>query len=154
MVLFRTNADGSIGFKGSYEGSNTYFSGVSTNELYLIAAEASARVGGLEQAAGYLDRLLEKRWRRDASGRSLHVPVSVSDRQGLIDRILLERKKELLFRGIRWMDIKRLNRDGAGIQVRRNIGGVEYLLEAGDNRFALPIPEDVIAISGMPQNPR
>ena len=154
VVLFRTNADGSIGFKGSYEGSNTYFSGVSTNELYLIAAETSARVGGLEQAGRYLDRLLEKRWRRDASGRSLHVPVTVSNREGLIDRILLERKKELLFRGIRWMDIKRLNRDGAGIQVRRSIGGVEYLLEAGDKRFALPIPEDVIAISGMPQNPR
>jgi starch-binding outer membrane protein, SusD/RagB family len=52
------------------------------------------------------------------------------------------------------MDIKRLNLEGAGITLKRILNGQVYLLPAGDNKFALPIPEYVIAISAMEQNPR
>ena len=68
--------------------------------------------------------------------------------------ILLERRKELLMRGLRWMDLKRLNMEGAAITLTRTVNGQVYTLPPNDLRYALPIPEDVIAISGMQQNPR
>ena len=70
-----------------------------------------------------------------------------------IDTIRKERRKELLFRGLRWIDIKRLNKEGAGINITRLVNGLVYTLEPGDPRFALPLPADVIGASGMPQNP-
>ncbi|SEM08104.1 hypothetical protein SAMN05216436_101351 [bacterium A37T11] len=56
-------------------------------------------------------------------------------------------------RGLRWMDIKRLNKEGANITLTRNLNGQIYTLPPNDPRFALPIPEDVIDLSGMQQNP-
>ena len=52
------------------------------------------------------------------------------------------------------MDIKRLNKEGSNINLVRKLDGQVYMLTAGDLRFALPIPEDVIELSGMLQNPR
>ena len=66
--------------------------------------------------------------------------------------MLTERRKELLFRGVRWVDVKRLNKEGYGISLQRTIDGQTYRLGPNSLRFALPIPEDVIAMSGMPQN--
>ncbi|HEY0177744.1 MAG TPA: RagB/SusD family nutrient uptake outer membrane protein, partial [Pedobacter sp.] len=68
--------------------------------------------------------------------------------------VLQERRKELIMRGIRWMDIKRLNKEGANITLTRKLNGNVYTLPANDLRFALPIPDDVIAFSGMKQNLR
>ncbi|HBI87240.1 MAG TPA: RagB/SusD family nutrient uptake outer membrane protein, partial [Sphingobacterium sp.] len=47
-----------------------------------------------------------------------------------------------------------LNKEGAGITLQRKLNGQTYTLHPGDQRFALPIPEDIIALTGMPQNPR
>ena len=52
------------------------------------------------------------------------------------------------------MDIKRLNKDGAGITLKRVINGETFLLPPNDPRYAVAIPEDVIATTGMQQNPR
>jgi hypothetical protein len=68
--------------------------------------------------------------------------------------ILIERRKELLMRGLRWMDIKRLNKEDAGIVMKRTINGQTYTLLPNDLRYSFPIPEDVISLSGMQQNPR
>jgi hypothetical protein len=57
-------------------------------------------------------------------------------------------------RGLRWMDIKRLNKDGAKITLTRNVEGNTYTLPPNDLRYALPIPEEVISLTGMPQNIR
>lgn len=57
-------------------------------------------------------------------------------------------------RGLRWMDIKRLNKEDYKINLTRNVLGQAYILTPNDPRYALPIPEDIILSSGMPQNPR
>jgi hypothetical protein len=52
------------------------------------------------------------------------------------------------------MDIKRLNKEGRNIIVKRKIGSDRIELLPNDNRYAWPIPPDIIELSGMKQNPR
>ncbi|KAA8475685.1 SusD-like starch-binding protein associating with outer membrane [Arcticibacter tournemirensis] len=148
-VFFKRNSNGTYAFKGSFEGSQALFTGFAAGEMYLIRAEAAARQGDPQAAMASLNTLLAKRWNKNS-----FVPLSAAGSGEALQLILLERRKELVMRGLRWMDIKRLNREGAGISLQRKINGQLYTLPAGDPRFALPIPEDVIALSGMPQNPR
>ncbi|WP_169719458.1 RagB/SusD family nutrient uptake outer membrane protein [Olivibacter sitiensis] len=148
VIYFKVNADGSYMFKGEYTGSYTIPVGLMTDELYLIKAECRVRVGDLESGRAYLNQLLEKRFR---SGT--FVPVTVDERDQLLEKVLTERRKELLFRGLRWIDIRRLNQEGYGITQSRTVGGIKHTLNPNDAKYALAIPEDVIALTGMEQNP-
>jgi len=68
---------------------------------------------------------------------------------------LKERRKELLFRGLRWTDLRRLNLDPRfAVTLARNVSGQIYSLPPEDPRYAWPIPDDEIQASGIPQNPR
>ena len=80
-------------------------------------------------------------------------PYTASSAQSALALILTERRKELIFRNLRWMDIKRLNKEGANIWLKRIVAGQTYTLPANDNRFALALPSDIISMTGMPQNP-
>lgn len=152
-VFFRTNTDGSFGFKGSYEGSSNYFTGLAADEVYLIGAECKARENKIGEAMELLRLLMVKRFRIDPVTRqSTYVLPQISGQQQAIELVLLERRKELLMRGLRWMDIKRLNVQGANIGITRTVNGTLYKLEPGSRRFAMSIPDDVIQISGMAQN--
>jgi hypothetical protein len=67
--------------------------------------------------------------------------------------ILQERRKELLFRGTRWTDLKRLNQDPKyAITLSRQLNGQVYQLPAGET-FVAWIPQRTIDMSGMKQNP-
>ena len=55
---------------------------------------------------------------------------------------------------MRWMDIKRLNREGANISLKRLVGGKEFVLPANDQRFAIAIPKEIMELSDIEQNPR
>lgn len=150
VVFFQDNKDGSFGFKGSYQGSGTLFSGLATDELYLMRAECLVRNGDIKGALDDLNKLIKSRWDNKMDFK----PVEVSEKEQLLDLILLERRKELLMRGIRWPDIKRLNLEGRGITLTRRINNQTVLLEPNDLRFALPIPESVVDIGKIEQNPR
>lgn len=80
------------------------------------------------------------------------VPEVANDKDEAIARVLLERRKELLFRGLRWMDVKRLNKDNANISFSRTIAGETFILPPNDDRWALPLPDDIIKLTGMQQN--
>lgn len=147
-AFFKRNSNGTFAFKGNYTGTLAPFDGVSTNELYLIRAESYARQGKTNEAMKDLNALLSKRY------RSGYLPITVSSSSEALDLVLLERRKELLMRGLRWMDIKRLNKEGANIVLKRIVDGVEYIMQPNDLRYALPIPEDVIVLSGIEQNKR
>lgn len=149
IAFFRANADGSATFKGYYEGAAANFGGVATDEIMLTKAECAARNGNLTAALQALNTLMVKRIRKDQ-----FVPLTASGNKEALTLILNERRKELLMRDLRWMDIKRLNNEGASISITRKLGEQIFTLPANDNRFALPIPEDVITLSGIPQNPR
>lgn len=149
-MFFHDNGDGTFGFKGGYDGSYVLFSGLATDEVYLMRAESALRKGSVEDALRDLNWLLKARWDNQYGFES----VTVREEEELLGIILAERRKQLLMRGIRWPDIKRLNLEGRNIILKRNIGDHETVLLPNDLRYALPIPEDIIALSGMEQNPR
>jgi tetratricopeptide (TPR) repeat protein len=147
LAFFRTEGKYKS-FKGTYTGRRTtLFSGIATDEMFLNRAECYARLGDKDLAMKDLNTLLNKRY--DASFSNL----TASNSDEALTIILSERRKELLMRGLRWMDIKRLNKSGLNLVLKRNLGGQIYTLQPIANRYALPIPMDIIAITGMPQNP-
>jgi starch-binding outer membrane protein, SusD/RagB family len=135
--------------KGSYSGSIFPFSGLATDELYLIRAECSARAGNATGALNDLNTLLTHRWLTGT-----FTPYPIQSPEEVLDTILVERRKELAFRGIRWSDLRRLYKDGLTDTLYRNINGQTYKLPPGSKLYTLPIPPDVINFSDIQQNPR
>lgn len=148
-LFFKSNGNGSYAFKGSYEGGGNLFSGVATDEVYLMRAEAAAKTGNLAAAHADLNTLLQNRYKTGT-----FVPYANLTAPALLQLIRSERRKELLMRGLRWMDLKRLNREGAGITLTRILNGQTYTLPPNDPRYAIAIPEEIIQLSGIEQNPR
>ena len=147
-VYFRP-ANGYQRFKGSYSSNaTTLFSGLAVNEMYLIKAESLARLNHIEDAMDKLNILLKTRWDNAVP----FTPKVASDAGSAVSIILLERRKELLMRGLRWSDIKRLNRENAKIVLQRNIEGNTFSLQPNSSYFALPLPTDVILNSKIIQN--
>ena len=135
-------------FKGNYSAAtNTLFSGIATDEMFLVKAECLARRGNADEAMNTLNTLLEKRW---VTGT--FVPFTAATGVEALDIILQERRKELLMRCLRLIDIKRLNKEGRNITPVRIIEGQTYTLPPNDSRYALPLPQDIINETGMPQN--
>lgn len=149
-ILFNVDTDTEeVTFKGSYRGGSSLFGGIAVNELLLIKAEYLARNGEPQLSMQVLNKLLEKRFR---SGT--FVRAEATDQNDALKQIVNERRKELLMRGLRWMDVKRLNKEGANITLRRELNGEVYTLPPNDLRYALPLPNDIVRLSGMTQNPR
>ena len=149
VMFFRTNTAGEILFKGNYSGSSSRSSAIATDELYLIAAESYAQLDDVKNALLILNQLMVKRWKNGT-----FIPFTATDKTAALQLIAKERRKELLFRGIRWADLKRYNRDGKNIFLQRTVNGKTYQLPPNDPRYALAIPEDIIKLTGMSQNPR
>lgn len=136
-------------FKGSYAAhASTLFSGIATDEIYLTRSECYAYLDNITSAMDDLNYLLKKRWRNNV----VYAPVIATDRLDALLKIRLERRKELVMRGLRWMDIKRLNKEGENIIPARNINGKIVTLQPNAGYYALPIPFDVIEQSGIKQN--
>jgi len=155
LLFFNLKSDGTAAFKGSYVGfyNSVFFNGIATDELYLIKAECLARQGQLELAKATLKLLLDKRYRNGFT-----FPETIHGQDAILRYILDERRKELLFRGLRWTDIRRLNFDQRFKKdLKRNLsfegGEKTFQLPANDQRFTFQLPEDVVQLSGMQQNP-
>lgn len=148
-LFFRSNGNNTVVFRGSYEGNPNLYSGLTTAELYLVRAETFARAGNGPAALADLNTLLEKRYKTGT-----FVPYTTATAGDLLALVVTERRKELLMRGLRWIDLKRLNREGAGITLQRVVNGQTYTLPPNSPRYQLPIPEDVVELTGIPQNAR
>lgn len=135
-------------FKGTYFQPALFF-GVASDEMYLNLAECQIRNGRVDAGIETLNSLLIKRFKVGT-----FVPLKLSDQSQALTLVLAERRKELVMRGLRWMDIKRLNAEGRNIIISRTVSGSIYSLQPNDKRYALPIPEDIIDLTGMPQNDR
>lgn len=148
-VFFRANGNYRR-FKGSYAGSGTlFFSGIATDEMYLVRAECAARANNITGAMADLNALMIKRWKTGT-----YVNMTSSSAADALSKVLVERRKELIFRGLRWPDIKRLNKENANITLTRILNGQTYTLAPNANAFALALPSDIVNITGMPQNPQ
>lgn len=150
--LFFANVSGTAykSFKGNYSGSRVIFSGLATDEIYLIKSECLARSGHHTEAMDLLNTLLKTRWNNQVQ----YVDLVAVDAEQALSIILTERRKELLFRGLRWQDLRRLNREDANITVTHGTVEENYVLLPNSNKYAYPIPPDVIAHSGISQNNR
>lgn len=128
----------------------SWFCGLSVDEMYLVRAEAAARTGYTREAMNDLNALRASRWRNGN-----YIPLATTDKEEAIHLILLERRKELVYRGIRWLDLKRFNKLEINTTLLRTVDSKPpYTLPPGDKRYVLPIPPDVIKETGMEQNPR
>jgi starch-binding outer membrane protein, SusD/RagB family len=148
-IFYTTNASGQPINKGTYSGALTIFSGLATDEVWLIKAECNARAGLNEAAVTIINSILGKRFRTGT-----FVPHTVASVGNVLDFVLNERRKELPFRSVRWSDLRRLNKEGYNIKLKRILHGQSYELLPNSSKYVLPIPSDVIAFTGIPQNQR
>ena len=82
----------------------TYMSvGLRTAEVYLILAETNARLGNLSAATDYVNQLRAKRLSGD------YAIAQPATQKEMMDQIIVERRKELLFGFNRFFDQKRFN---------------------------------------------
>ena len=150
-AFFRISPLGQPYFKGYYStGQIKLFSGPAVDEMYLLRAECLARAGKTHEAMMDLNTLLEKRWIQGA-----FIPLQASSASEALQLILKERRKELVFRGLRWNDLRRLNQEPSlAVTLTRVLNGQTYTLPPRDPRYAFPIPDDEILLSGIEQNKR
>lgn len=149
-VLYSVRPNGSIIFRGSFTGTVSYFTGLTTSELFLIKAECLVRLNRLQEALVGLNHLLRLRYSTDKFKF-----IESQDEVAILKRIINERRKELAFRGVRWEDLRRYNRDvGLSKMIQRHLGERIYVLEPSSPRYVLSIPQVVIDLTEMPQNER
>lgn len=149
VIYFGKAANGSTLRKRTYSGRSLIYTGLATDEIYLIKAECAARRSDIQTTLKYLNDLLTKRY---VTGS--FVPLTASNSANALILVLTERQKELIRRGLRWSDLKRFNQDGANITLTRFLNGQTYTLPPNDPRYLFPIPNDEISYSGIEQNPR
>jgi tetratricopeptide (TPR) repeat protein len=148
--IFFITTGGNISFKGSYNGNLSFFGGLCTDEMYLNRAECYARTGNISAAMSDLNTLLKTRW---ASGTYKELTAATAD--DALFQILSERRKELCFRGLRWIDLRRLNRDPRfAITITRSISGQNYSLPPNSARYVLPLDDKEVITGGLTQNQR
>jgi hypothetical protein len=147
--VYFTSQPGIKHFRGSYDGSGALFGGITTSEVYLIRAESSARLGETSAAMNDLNTLLRKRW----DGQ--FVPLQASNSSQALEKILVERRKELCFKALRWGDLRRLNQEADyQVTVKRVLNGQTYILTPNSSKYTYPIPDDIIKLTGIEQNER
>jgi len=149
-LYFRLNSGRTV-FRGSYSAGNLGFAGIALDEMYLIRAEGHARSNRISEALLDLNTLLKKRWNKNVT----YVNITAVNADDALSKILVERRKELLFRGLTWIDLRRLNFDDRFKRtLTRNLDGTLYTLLPNDPRYTLPIPQNVIKLTGIEQNIR
>ena len=125
------------------------FGGIATDEIYLIRSESLIRTGKIREGVSVLNTLLSSRYKAGE-----FVPVTAENYENALAVVLAERRKELVFRGFRWEDVRRLNTEGFNIIMTRVINNTLYALLPNDLRYAFPIPNSELSTSGIQQNPR
>jgi tetratricopeptide (TPR) repeat protein len=149
-LFFRQGAGGFI-FTGAYSGDVlVQFGGIAVDEVYLTRAECYARKGDVNRSMDDINTLLKTRWKSGTyENMTATGPIEA------LEKVLKERRKELIFRGLRWTDLRRLNKDTRFAKtITRVVNGTVYQLPPNDPRYVYPIPDDEIRLSGIQQNDR
>ncbi len=148
VIFYTDNGSGMFNYKGTYEGNSYYFGGLATDEIYFIRAECLARKGRADLAMNELNTVLLPKWKTGT-----FVRFTTSDASVALNLVLQERRKELIARGLRWTDLRRLNNDpNFQVTIKHVINGKAHLLVPGDKHYTFPIPDYEIKTSGIPQN--
>ena len=137
LYFTEPDEEGRVNYLGSYSGDFRIFAGITTAELFLIKAETLARTGREEEALEVINRVLEARY-FDGSFE----PLGLGAGESVLEIVLVERRKELIYRGMRrWSDMRRFLRDPGWSGIApRTIDGVEYDLGLSPENYMLEIP--------------
>lgn len=139
-------------FKGSYKGNlpSNYFGGLATDEVYLNRAESRARNQNTQGALDDLNLLRKARFTA-----ATYVKLESNDNEQVMRWVLAERRKELVMRGTRWADLRRLNKEPKyATTLLRVLNGERFELKPGDLKWTWPLPLEAIQNGGYTQNPR
>jgi tetratricopeptide (TPR) repeat protein len=140
-LFFTKNADGYYMFTADYakSSSSSRFTGITTAEILFGKAESLARQGKTNQAIQDIKMLVENRY--------INIPPGIDELEGqqLLHFILQERRKELVYRGVRWFDLKRLSKQELGVQeISRTIEDGKYKITIDQlKKFRFTLPENV-----------
>ena len=148
-IYFRSQPNNRIEIKPINTFAGQPFTGLAVDELYLIQAECLARRGDVSGAMLVLNTMMETRYATDS-----FTPMSASHAEEALEQVFIERRRALVYRNLRWQDLKRFNREGYNISLTRTLGGSTYTLPSNDSRYVFPIPADEVAQSGIRQNER
>lgn len=116
--------------------------GPRVGEMYTIKAECQARLGDIPGAMATINALRVYR-----INPASYQPLTATDQQTALTIALQERRRELMGRGFRLFDLKRLNKDNALAKtvVHPWSNGSVIQLSPGDNRFIYPVAQKVLA---------
>lgn len=127
-------------FVGSYaEQPAIHFSGLAVDEIYLIRSECHIRLGEIDKGIADLNLLRKYRFKTDG-----YVPLPIMAKEEALESLMNERRKELVFRGLRWPDLKRMSLMGRETLLQRNINGERYQPKVKMADFSWPFPQEVL----------
>lgn len=121
--------------------------GMKTPETYLILAECYAREGRLAESAAVINTLRAKR----IMGEGAHIETPETTK-AMMDIIIAERRKELLFGFHRFFDLKRLNNEPEYAKtivrkfpiVNTSVEQQTYTLAPNSRLYIIPFAQDVL----------
>ncbi|HVU95760.1 MAG TPA: RagB/SusD family nutrient uptake outer membrane protein [Puia sp.] len=155
ITFYRSRPSDTTSLRFGYTGMAYPFGGLAVDELFLIRAEGAAKAGDALAAINDINILLRSRWKPGT-----FTDYTVASVGNVLELVRTERRKELAFRGLRWTDLRRLNKEGANITLTRVLvdsaqNTKRYTLAPNNLNYTLPIPPDVISLNGaIQQNPR
>ena len=141
-------------FYGTYEEAGIFVpmswtrhvhSGINTSEVWLTKAEAALRKSqpNVSEAIDALDYV-----RRHRYVQSFYQETTETNPDLLLTEILNERRREITFTEMAFLDRKRLNADPATARpMTRTVYGETYTLPVGDVRYQLAIPLNVMELN-------
>ena len=123
--------------------------GLRTAEVYLILAEAHARQNNLTAAKDYVDQLRAKR----LTGTNTAIATPANQKE-MMDQIILERRKEMLFGFSRFFDLKRLNTEPEYQKTITRVFPVVNISEAHPQQTYTLRPDSRLYIIPFPHSAR
>ncbi|SKB68016.1 SusD family protein [Sphingobacterium nematocida] len=140
-AFFVQNLNGKVEFKGDYDGRGTAsgfdFWGIIVPDILLVKSECLSRLARPDEAKAVLWELLKNRLTAGEDN-------PYKDELDMLTAVLNERRKELIRKGARWIDIRRLMFDEVHkVSLKREINGKEY--QPNEDRLYINIPNSVLA---------
>ncbi|MDR2284654.1 MAG: RagB/SusD family nutrient uptake outer membrane protein [Sphingobacterium sp.] len=112
---------------------------IAVPEMMLIVAEADARAGRVDQALTQLNTLRKKRF-----APADYKDLVATNKDEALKLVINERRIELFGKGLRWFDMKRLDKDPLFAKAYKRANTYqEFKLEKGSPNFVSQIPAKV-----------
>ncbi|MBW2961735.1 RagB/SusD family nutrient uptake outer membrane protein [Mesonia aestuariivivens] len=126
-------------FQSKKSANNKFKVSYRTSELFLIKAEAFARLQQSEAAKTSLLALAINRYTPEGF-EQFNLKIAGLNTDDLLAEILKERRKEFAIEGHRWYDLRRTNQP----EITKTYKEQSFTLEKNDERYVIPLPNDAI----------